>query len=808
MAFQSSRQPPQKIGLQKLVGNAKLLADPPDSGPPANSPGEKFWSVGGPSVGYGGSATPRRPYLGKSPLAQSVEAQFDGKQMKQFSSDAGALLTSRNPARTGATKLLQWVERELQLQGTHGHVMLQDRVRILNEAFCQCMEMLPDYRPLFVSVLRENEALNSCLQEQLRDMANVEGRMKTIKMESLSFVGESTVKYQEEIKTISAKLSACENHRDKLLEEKKGMQEQWLELQQKSERDRWLAAESHAQNLDILNNLDRHEKQVEALRVQEREMHAEIIKSQQQSKDKDKRISAVEESLNAERDNSANMVPREEYDTLKDELNAAKLKIQELEDKYANKQKDYLNIVDTYSRSIGQTLGEEVRPLTPRPVWHHCKGIIDPENLRSMEKAEHVQELLVKIVGSARTLLAAYGLATAAQKSNIVQKFAKHPQTLALAAESKSQGQGESRPKEAQGGPDEPANVEMQRRGSFTAGGLSASVERGSEKPGEAADKLDESKWLAPDTDPNTPEPLRHSEKCRNCGFSRKRTADFLQSVMKNRFEDGDDSLKRPFLEDMMEQVGQLDPGSSVSGEEDTQLPVFAINIFASVRRHAAEPDFLGYMLLVMGRVSDSVVRDNRNLCSEILRIFGTHFETSDGMTRITKQKFFYGLHEVLPHKEKEHCQDLVTYFPPGGPNVLINYEWLLQDDLYVISPIVFALRLQHLEESLSLCDRIEKAFRGCVKEGATAVKFEHVEAACKEDAQLALLQPEDFARAFQIPIDDLDAGTEGEAGKLIELMKHGGIFRELFFPALPDDDGEEGDEDVVPDETADMQAT
>ncbi|CAE8704400.1 unnamed protein product, partial [Polarella glacialis] len=186
-------------------------------------------------------------------------------------------------------------------------------------------------------------------------------------------------------------------------------------------------------------------------------------------------------------------------------------------------------------------------------------------------------------------------------------------------------------------------------------------------------------------------------------------------------------------------------------------------------------------------------VKDNQSLCSEIQRMIGTHFESGDGTTKITKQKFFYELREVLPHKEKEHCQDLVTYFPPGGPNVLINYEWLLQDDLYIISPIAYALRLQHLEESLSLCDRMASAFRAAAS-GGSMVRHEDLEAACKEDRQLAVLQQEDFARGFQKQVDDLQDGTEMEFGKFLELMKNGGIFRELFLPALPDEDGEEGE--------------
>merc|ERR1712087_786311 len=106
-------------------------------------------------------------------------------------------------------------------------------------------------------------------------------------------------------------------------------------------------------------------------------------------------------------------------------------------------------------------------------------------------------------------------------------------------------------------------------------------------------------------------------------------------------------------------------------------------------------------------------------LCGELLRIFANHFQfdSEPNSKLITKQKFFYGLREVLQNKEKEMWQDLVTYFPAGGPDVLVNYEWLLFDDLYILSPIVYALRLQHLEESLNLAARFEKIVLGAIKE-------------------------------------------------------------------------------------------
>merc|ERR1712054_733252 len=158
------------------------------------------------------------------------------------------------------------------------------------------------------------------------------------------------------------------------------------------------------------------------------------------------------------------------------------------------------------------------------------------------------------------------------------------------------------------------------------------------------------------------------------------------------------------------------------------------INMFAALRRFSAEPDFLAYWLLLNGKISDSVVRDNKRLCAELVKIFVTHFESSDGTHNITKQKFFYGLREVLPNKEKEMWQDLVTYFPAGGAELLVNYEWLLFDDLYVLSPIVYALRLQHLEECLALTQRLEKLVDGVADQKAGTISYGALEDAFHDD--------------------------------------------------------------------------
>ncbi|CAE6952520.1 psaL [Symbiodinium natans] len=58
----------------------------------------------------------------------------------------------------------------------------------------------------------------------------------------------------------------------------------------------------------------------------------------------------------------------------------------------------------------------------------------------------------------------------------------------------------------------------------------------------------------------------------------------------------------------------------------------------------------------------------------------------------------------------------------------------------------------------------------------------------------------QDFARAFRVQIEDLGPGSEQNVSVVLELLKNGGIFHELFYPALPEDDGE-ADGESLPDE-------
>lgn len=701
---------------------------------------------------------------GRSPFAQVAGSQLGSARGERTPAEAQSRLWS------GAAQITAWVERELQTLSQAGPVPQQDRVRILTEAFGRATELLPEYRPLFYSYQREVDDFIDKLQEQVRDLLNAEGRLKTTKMETIAFVGESTLRFQEEVRCLRKSLEECQKSRDQLAQEKATMQGNFTNMKHRSDRDKWLAEESHKQNLDILSNLERSEKQVEALRKQERESYGEIAKLQHQVKEQDQRNKMVEAQLNAERLKHTSLVPREEHEALKEQLQAARHRCLELEEMHAAKEKDYQNIVEAYKSVSGHghdTSGVEARPLTPRPIWTACRGLLDPESLRSMQQGDLLQDLVVRIMYSSRTLLAAYGLQAASQKSTVLGKFARHTLTMPLVVE--TSGSTADRLKTPQDASTAPDAWNEQAIGS-------AGVDKND------SFKEDE-KWLPPDMEATTPMLLRHQEKVRHQRFSRKKTLDFLERVLQLRMREGDNVLSRPYLETMMEVLNQE------LGEEGS---CFGINIPASVRRYAAEPDFLSFLLLLRGHVSDLVVRDNRTLCPEILRIFRTYFE-SDGSTRVSKEKFFKALREVLPHKEKEHCQELVTYFPPGGPTTLVNYEWLLLDDPYVLSPIVYALRLQHLEESLSLSERMEKMVRSCVKEGGL-VKLENMEAACKDDSVLAFLQPEDFARAFQTQLEDLAPGVEQKSSELADLLKNCGIFHELYFPALPEDDGALGE--------------
>lgn len=585
-----------------------------------------------------------------------------------------------------------------------------------------------------------------------------------MKAASLSCVGESMSWFQVETNELKKRLELLEAENKRLKEENEQLREKNEDLEAANEMAKFQARESHNQNIDILRHMDRMDKQVENLRRQEKESQGQMNVLQQKCKEKEFRISTVEGQLEETREKITTMVPREDMDAVLEEKRLADQKVEELEASYQSKQRDYMSIVEAYTKVSGQGMDEFgsaiARPLTPRPKWFHCKGILDPDDQHTVEKAERSQEILQNMLVCNRTLLCAYGLQMASEKLKVHQTYCKHPLTLPLAV---PLSEGDLHAKSIQ----TPVVVEEEADAS---------------QLGEGAQSRDGDEWIPVDMDDDTPVQFRHPERMKNLRFSRRKVADFIEGLLQKRQKPGTD-LSQSFTEFLMENLPD--------GLEGDDAAIFSINAFSAIRRYCAEPDFLAYYLLLIGAISENVVRDNKNMCVELLKIFTNHFESPDGLHHITKQKFFYGLREVLPNKEKDMWQDLVAYFPAGGADLLVNYDWLLFDDLYVLSPIVYALRLQHLEEAIGLTGRMDKIVRGCISEGATVITHEQVEAAFAADAEFGLMGAEDLARAFDVHVSDLKGDTERDLEEFLVVLKQADIFHILFFPALASDDGD-----------------
>lgn len=683
--------------------------------------------------------------------------------------------------RPGVQQLMRWIEEELDVQGLQGSPPSVGRVRVFSTAFCEVIDMLPSYRPILLSVQKEYDALVNKLQTQINAIGTVEGRFKTLKAESFAFVGESMTWFQLETGSLRQRLAEAETERDSLREERAQLLEDNARLQKELERDRSLTTEMQGQNLDLLRHVERLEGQAERLRAQERDLQGQNGQLKQKSREKDIRIQTMEEQLNTERERAESMVPKEEFEALRAEMNHSEVTIKELEEENAAKQKDYLSLVESYSKNIGQKLGEGhgARPLTPRPDWRPCRGLLDVDSPHSTEKAETAQDLLQHMLTCSRTLLSAYGLVTATNKSALFRRFVRSELALPLVCSEDTPHSARAR----EGGGGGRAEDAGEPLPGATGEGALPRMPTLSTLGGRTS--LKEDAWLPPDTDPSTPEVMRHPHKVRNLRFSRKRTAEFIEGIIQLRSRHGahgGSNLACPFLDFMLEHLPE-----DVKPEDASD---FVINIYAAVHRYSAEPDFLAYLLLLQGKISDTVVKDNRSLCAELLAMFKSHFESGDGTKTITKGKFFNGMREVLPNKEKDMWLDFVAYFPVGGPDVMVNYEWLLFDDAYILSPIVYALRLQHLEEVFNLSERVERLIRGSLKPGQLTVRYDVLEQIFRNDQELhTMLQAEDYAKAFGIPVRNLKASTEHEVEKVIELMKHGDMFRLLYYPALPSDD-------------------
>jgi len=655
--------------------------------------------------------------------------------------------------RPTAPQVMQWVERELQINGLQGVGPCLDRVRVLSAGLSQVIELLPSFRPILLFVQKEYDSLLEKLQMQLAALGPMEGRLKTIAAEGYFLVGESMTWYQMEIASLRSRLASAEAQKEALSKELEQLRAEHTKVREAHDTSKSQALDLHAQNLDIVRHLERMERQVDQLRKIERDMHQENDKLKTRVRKKEERVQSVEDQLKTEREKLLCMVPREELETLKVALRTHDATIKDQGEKLRAKQKDYMSLVEAYSKKIGQTLseGSEGRPLTPRPVWLHCQGLLDPDELHSTEKADAMQHLLQHILKISRSLLTAYGLYKVSPGSRFGHL------TKRRAAPTMGDGAEDCSP--------------------VDAGLITAAASQNPQHTNNGNTTATGNAWLPPDLDEETPLALRHPVKVKNLRFSRRKTSGMIQKILELRKSRS--TLAKPFADFMLDHLPEY-----VTREAAVE---FAINIYASVRRFSDEPDFLAYLMLLQGKLSDKVIKDNMTLCTELLQSFDGMNKLKDGSKTVTKTQFWQGLRSMLPNKDPERLEHIVRCcLPNGHHNHIVDVRCLLLDDPYVFSPVVFALRVQHLEESLELSERLEQVIRGCVTSGQSSVTYEKVEEAFQNDVELQpLVQDSEIAQAFGATVSALKPTSEETVDRLIELMKNGHVFRLQFSPIL-----------------------
>merc|ERR1719253_1538681 len=162
-----------------------------------------------------------------------------------------------------------------------------ERCRIFSSAFGEVIDKLPSYRCLLLAVQKEYDGLIARQNAELNAAAPTEARLRTMKAASLSYVGESMAWFQIEIADLRKRLKEADAEIARLKLEINQYEDQREKLEGVSETAKFMAKESHSQNLDILKHMDRMEKQVELLRKQDRETQGQMNSLQQRLKDKD-----------------------------------------------------------------------------------------------------------------------------------------------------------------------------------------------------------------------------------------------------------------------------------------------------------------------------------------------------------------------------------------------------------------------------------------------------------------------------------------------------------------------------------------
>jgi len=662
-------------------------------------------------------------------------------------------------------QVAQWIQSELLLQGLEDVGPSVERVCIFAEAFGHVMDWLPTYRPLLLLIQREYNGLISKLREEVHAVEAMGCRMKTIKAESLHFVTQSMTSIKKGVSETQQNLRILDAENKRLTQERKELDTKMASLAQDHHEERKQVEEYHTTNMDMVRLVRRLETEIEVLHRSEQDSNSQIGHLSMKVKEKDLRIQAVEQQLQAENKKVMAMVSMEDHKDLEEKLQRSDSQCRELAERIEAVQHNYKQLLETYTKGTGQHFSDkdvssmEARPLTPRPAWHHCHGSLDPDSGSSAVNAAAVQELLQHVLTSSRSLLSAYGLLAVANKSTVFQTYVHQPAVTKVAGD----------------------NVEVPLQSHFDMTMDEGDVIEVDPHDLNANPKLPEAFQLELLDQQEDPESCRFA----NMRFSRTKVLSFLDSLLQLRLRRGGVSSTRPFCDFMYD---NLPDGIKGTAEANG----YYVNMFAAARRYGAEPDFLSYLLLFSGKISDSVVADNKSLCGRIRSIFATLFDKAGPSRTVSKQKLFHGLREVLPHKGKEMWQELMSFFPPGGPETMVNYEALLLDDRLVLSPVVYALRLQHLEEALGLSERFEAIMQECCgPNGSSRVKFKDLEAALESSQTFAGLSRQDLAAAFNTSTSDLHPGVSVAADRCLAMLKQSALYRTLFYPLLsekPDD--------------------
>jgi len=724
---------PCKSGLPSLVGSARLSAS--SHVRPATHSGlrSKAWtSTNSGSAQRAWRSAGAAPLSARAAQSQAVESQ---RCKSAPSSDVKQCATAIKPdsKRQHAMQILQWVENELSINGLQDCGPCFERVRIFLNALGELIDMLPSYRPFLLMLRKEYEGLVENMQEQFSAFLPMEGRVKTLRAESYSFLGESMTWFQTEIKQLRQKVEALERENHALLQGKAEAEARVQSLEDIAQTYKAKAAEGTDNARELITRMERMEKTIDTMKSVEMDVRAIVKESDETVKALQNRNYSLEEQLKSVRNKLQGMVPKEDLESAKEEIKQAQLRHQELADRYAAKQKDYVNIVNAYSKKSGQRLVMVTRPLTPRPEWELCEGIgwtIGGDPMcqgTSDRKLQVLQEIFQRTISRSRMLLSEYG-ANALEMASVLE-MGSRPLVVP------------------------PTNEKASMQAS-------------------------QDPTIAPDVDECTPVVLRHPAPVRSLGLTRTSIVEFMLNVMQHRLKEPSDIS---FIDFMMQFVRDRMPAEDAT--------VFAINLYSGVKRFSAEPEFLAYLLLILGKIPDHVVLDNQSLCRELCVLLGCgDLNRKAKPMAMAKQELMDGLRLVMRFKDPKRWLQIHRCLPAGEDDALLNVSWLLNDDLYIISPLVYALRLQHLDEAVELFTRFEVLMTENLK-GDELFVVEAFQAAVMQDFRLSQLCPEEFSREFSALLQELGENVQGLVKKFVWRIRQGGFCRALFFPKDPSDE-------------------